>query len=155
MRRLIAACLLVLSTLAIQTAQARLGWTMEQCEKLYGPVYIEVPSKVGEHIYKWKKDDIAIYCTLIENKVVEIEYHSEFHKDEIESLLDKNAAGAQWQYSVKRGDDGVQSWKQWDGYIHGRLQVVAQYNEGDDPCLVITYLSQLNRQNERDNAPGL
>jgi hypothetical protein len=152
---MILVCLLALSPSAIQTAHARLGWSMQQCEEFYGPIYLEVPSKVGELVYKWKKDEITIYCRLLENKVVQIEYHGVLQKDEIESLLDKNSARVQWEYSVKHADDGVERWKQWDGYIHGRLQVVAQYNEGYDPCLTIAYISQLNRQNERDNAPGL
>jgi hypothetical protein len=128
---------------------------MEQCEKFYGPVYVELDSKVGEHVYQWEKDGISIDCVMLENKVVQIDDYAKFDKDQIESLLDKNATGAQWRYSVEYGNDGVTTWKQWNGYIHGRLQLVAQYNEGIRPNLVIAYLSQVNRQNERDNEPGL
>jgi hypothetical protein len=32
---------------------------MEQCGKFYGPVYVELDSKVGEHVYQWEKDGIS------------------------------------------------------------------------------------------------
>jgi len=68
---IIVTSLLALSTLAIHTAHARLGWTMEQREKFYGPVYVELDSKVGEHVYEWEKDGINIDCVMLENKVVQ------------------------------------------------------------------------------------
>ena len=69
--RLIVTSLLALSTLTIHTAHARLGWTMEQREKFYGPVYVELDSKVGEHVYQLEKDGISIDCVMLENKVVQ------------------------------------------------------------------------------------
>jgi hypothetical protein len=32
---------------------------MEQCGKFYGSVYVELDSKVGEHVYQWEKDGIS------------------------------------------------------------------------------------------------
>jgi hypothetical protein len=72
------------------TAEARLGWTIEQCENFYGSNGISLPGTHGMPRWEFDKDGFGITCWLINNTVQVISYGHRFA-----SMRDQRQVSAQ------------------------------------------------------------
>lgn len=91
------------------SAQARLGFTLEECIAKYGPS-IHDDQDYGMNNYIFQKDGYIIMCGLFRDTVQVITYKhedgSDFSENEIDALLDKNSLGGTWgphQYNYEAG----------------------------------------------------
>jgi hypothetical protein len=100
----------LLAVTVAATAQARLGWTLEQCEKQYGK---HVMTRGSEYMFTVGEYNLTCYIPSDVGKVVAIQYTKgkfgmptdKFTPSEIDDLLYKNTNGAQWDVQKQTGND--------------------------------------------------
>jgi hypothetical protein len=103
-----------LAFIAALNAQARIGYTLEQCIAQYGAEdgfetllhsidKINPYLKTNPRIYStgFRVNDVQISVQLLDNKVVEIDYLKkgtlEFSEADVKDLLEKNGGGQKWK----------------------------------------------------------
>jgi hypothetical protein len=97
--------LCALAIMLVSTGWARIGETLAQCEERYGRPSPGKPIALlpGSETYSFTKAGMEIFCVLLDEKVVAIQYqketkdilgHSEKMSDvELQKLLDSNSPG--------------------------------------------------------------
>jgi hypothetical protein len=101
------------AALLAATANARLGWTLDECKKLYGPVVKDLPLWQGlarDYFFQFGK--VTVRVEIFEDKVYEIQYDMEydgFKMNEAMGLLQKNNSGL-WKENVEDRDETGMIW---------------------------------------------
>jgi hypothetical protein len=85
------------------TAQARLDWTLKQCQSFYGKENQTPITEITGVEHFWTKSDITVMC-LFKNgvdSVATVVYYRDniFNLPEIKQLLASNAKGATWNFT--------------------------------------------------------
>ena len=174
--------MLIMSALVliVGSAHARLGWTLEQCENIWGsPVKVQYNEMTGATYYNFMANANLYPQIYILNGIVEdIEYCSRnktYLKNIAEELLQKNYPGVWSLYDDGRGRRTLHTWKVVNqygdmmayaifsnepdslGYYH--LQVssavwgnfISEHNWGQNP--VVSSGSELNVQAPQQTPP--
>lgn len=93
---------------ATNNAQARIGWTLEQCKAAYG----EGVAVWGGQYHNFQVGDFKIRVQIYDGKVIKIDYTKpgedptpEFTPDEAQTILLKNSGGIAWKHDPANPDD--------------------------------------------------
>lgn len=111
-------------TANLETASARIGWTLEECVRQYGQFSTTEPE---DGSYSFRVGNISIVARFLHGLVGEMTYRkadkSEFTEEEIKVLLDKNGGGRKWKLGIEnqRDQDGNVSsaWVTNDRSLYG------------------------------------
>jgi hypothetical protein len=81
-------------------AQARLGWSLKDCQQRYGQDTL-TKNRAYPEIHVFHTNDIEIHIVFRNHTATLVTYlktiaKKGFDQDEIDSILDKNADGAEW-----------------------------------------------------------
>jgi hypothetical protein len=158
LKKLLMVGLLALTSLG---AQARIGWTLEQCQEYYKANFSfnHYPRNyVDSEKMPYDTDasvDISsthVIFFLKSNHVEVAEYskpfkdaHGEqqtqpFTEAEVEQILTLNGPGIDWRKESPTGAAHKQPWLwpsggeityYWAGYLHGQLELIASYHDGE------------------------
>jgi hypothetical protein len=114
--------------LAIGNAQARLGWTLEECQNHWGaPTKVEYNPAVGQTLYTFRANTkLFAQVYLLNGCVHTVGYASrdgKFLTDSVRALLQKNVPGTWTIYDDGRGKQTVATWK----YLAGDTGAVLAY----------------------------
>jgi hypothetical protein len=101
-----------------QLANARIGWTLDQCVKLYGPYTSRVSQAYGMTVYDFTVGSFDLTVGLDRDGLVKaIDYHkadySGFSDGEIFTLMDKNKGESTWDYKNPNRDGSAMLWRGW------------------------------------------
>jgi hypothetical protein len=105
----------------ILPASARLGWTLEQCEKQYGK---HVMTRGSEYMFTVGDYNLICYISSDVGKVSAIQYTKgkfgmptdKFTPSEIDDLLYKNTNGAQWGVQKQTGNNDPNFGNEYTSY---------------------------------------
>ena len=112
------------------TAQARLGWTLKQCESFYGKENQAPITEITGVEHFWTKSDITVMC-LFKNgadSVATVVYYRDniFNLAEIKQLLASNAKGATWDFTpTKVNNDYMKDGDYYQGKVGETVTVAA------------------------------
>ena len=148
--------------LAIGNANARLGWTFEQCQNAWGAPIDTLPSSSADEIgYNFSvQPNFFAQVHLLLGVVESVEYCStnkQFLLDNVHQLLQKNHSGYWHPYDDRHGRMTSKSWKVDNQYGDGMAYALFFSNPDNRGFYHLqvssvawdTYLMGLN---ERDNA---
>jgi hypothetical protein len=111
---------LAVAAFALATgAQARLTWTLEQCQNHWGAPFVQYNAQVDSTCYNFRvSSQLVAQVYLLEGRVHSITYASRnarFLANNVPQLLQKNCSGL-WQiYDDHRGKETLASWHIDDG----------------------------------------
>jgi hypothetical protein len=115
-------------------AQARIGWTLAECEQHYGKAISRVSPLDGQTVYDFTVGNIQITAVLGYNNVVsEMEYNkldfTNWNIDEITTLMEKNKGECTWDYD--NPDNFHDGSTVWDAMHLGEAKLVACWKKDD------------------------
>lgn len=126
------------------SAQARLGWTLDECKEHYGEATARPSVMDGTTVYDFTVSGIHITASIgIDNVVSKIEYwkadYSNWNLDQIKTLLEKNKGNCTWDYdnSTYFAKDGRTV---WDGKYLGEIKQIACWKKDDTKQFARWYL---------------
>jgi hypothetical protein len=118
MRKLILS-LTALASLTMASAHARLGWTLEQCQAMWGEPTSYLGEQLGSSCYNFQaSSNFYAQVNLINGIVHRVTYCSrsrDFLLDNAGQLLQKNLAGFWGKYDDGRGKATLMTWQFLDG----------------------------------------
>jgi len=102
--------------LAIGNANARLGWTLDECQNVWGPpTNVLYDSKVNQTAYNFKAGaNLFAQVYVLNGHVVSVSYRSrnaKFLVGSVRELLQKNVPGYWTVYDDKRGKKSLMTWQ--------------------------------------------
>jgi hypothetical protein len=100
---------LILSLFIYNSANANIGWTLQECRKNYGKEVKAEPAWCGGTGYSFIKDDMYVYAIITDKEVVDVSYFNNL----VAEPLDWKVCEKLWLLNQKPGpawDAGSPNW---------------------------------------------